>query len=240
LLILASYLSFFALQDSLNTKPKLLNEVQITANRSKEIQFNSPNSIDIISNKQLKNSALRTTPESISGISGLFLQKTNHGGGSAIIRGLMGNQTLILVDGIRLNNSTFRYGPNQYLNTIEPFSIERIEVLKGNGSVQYGTDAMGGTIHIITESPEFNTKLKANILSRWASHDMEKTIRPQVQFGSKNIAFSSSFSLRKFGDLLGGKNIGIQSPTGYNERAINLKTKLKLINLGHRRGNYHI
>lgn len=228
MLLIASFLSLLITQkDSLNNRTSLLNEVQITANRNKEIQFNSPYSIDIISNKQLKNSTLRTSPESISGISGLFLKKTNHGGGSAIIRGLMGNQTLILLDGIRLNNSTFRYGPNQYLNTIEPFSIDRIELLKGNGSVQYGTDAMGGTIHVITEEPEYATGLKASLLSRWASHGMEKTVRPKIQFGAKNISFDGSFNIRKFGDLLAGKSIGIQKPTGYDEKALNLKTKLK-------------
>ena len=61
----------------------------------------------------------RTTPESLVGTTGVFIQKTNHGGGSPFIRGLTGNQTLILIDGIRVNNSTFRYGPNQYFNTID-------------------------------------------------------------------------------------------------------------------------
>ena len=53
---------------------------------------------------------------------------------------------MLLVDGIRLSNATVRYGPNQYFNTIDVFSIEKIEVLRGGGSVQYGSDAIGGTI----------------------------------------------------------------------------------------------
>ena len=53
---------------------------------------------------------------------GVWVQKTNHGGGSPFIRGLVGNQILVLVDGIRLNNATLRYGPNQYLATVDPVS----------------------------------------------------------------------------------------------------------------------
>ena len=90
----------------------------------------------------------RTLPEALIGTSGVFIQKTNHGGGSAFIRGLTGNQTLILLDGIRLNNSTFRYGPNQYLNTIDLFSIEKLEVAKGIGAVDYGSDAFAGVINL--------------------------------------------------------------------------------------------
>jgi outer membrane receptor protein involved in Fe transport len=86
-----------------------------------------------------------------------------------LYQGLTGNQTLILIDGIRLNNSTFRYGPNQYLNTIDPYIIERIEVAKGTGSVQYGTDALGGVIHVLTKEPVFNDKKKSGRAKRFLS-----------------------------------------------------------------------
>ena len=62
----------------------------------------------------------------------------------------------MLVDGIRLNNSTFRLGPNQYLATIDPGQIERIEVVRGSGSVLYGSDALGGVINILTTRPQFS------------------------------------------------------------------------------------
>ncbi len=116
-----------------------------------------PYSVSTVSSKLLTEiyNSSRTTPEALIGMNGVFVQKTNHGGGSPFVRGLTGNQTLIMVDGIRMNNSTFRYGPNQYLNTIDAFTINRIEVAKGTGSVQYGTDAIGGVIQVITKEPFF-------------------------------------------------------------------------------------
>ncbi|MDG1498677.1 MAG: TonB-dependent receptor [Planctomycetota bacterium] len=81
---------------------------------------------------------------------GVWVQETNMGGGSAFIRGLTGNQVLIMVDGVRLNDSTTRFGPNQVLNTIDPAIVERIEVTRGPSSVLYGSDAIGGVISIFT------------------------------------------------------------------------------------------
>jgi hemoglobin/transferrin/lactoferrin receptor protein len=229
-MILKAFLfaSFFQTSDSSLSKPTLLNEVAVTANRSEQAIFNTASSITVISKKSLQNSAARTTPEALSNTNGLFLQKTNHGGGSPFVRGLTGNQTLILVDGIRLNNSTFRFGPNQYLNTIDPFSIEKIEVLRGGGSVQYGSDAFGGTIQLFTSEPTFSKKLNGNILGRLASQGIEQTARAQSGFGTENIAVMGSFNFRNFGDLVGGKNTGVQSPSGYNEKAGNIKANFKI------------
>ncbi len=216
------------LSDSVSKKSTLLNEVVVSANRSEQQIFSSPNSINILSKKDLKTTAFRTAPEALFGVNGVMVQKTNHGGGSPFVRGLTGNQTLLLIDGIRLNNSTFRYGPNQYLNTIDPFSIDKIEVLKGGGSVQYGSDAMGGTIQIFTAEPEFGTQLKTCFLSRFATHGMEKTGRAEVGYGNEKLAIGGSFNFRNFGDLVGGKNTGRQLPSGYDEQAGNIKAKFKI------------
>lgn len=219
----------FLLNTSIDSsKIKLLNEVVITANRSKNQEFQTPNSISVLNKKYLESYAPRTTPEALFGINGVFVQKTNHGGGSPFVRGLTGNQTLLLVDGIRLSNSTFRYGPNQYLNTIDPFSIDRIEVLKGSGSVQYGSDALGGTIQVFTAEPTFDKGLNIKLLGRLATHGMEQTTRGEVSFGKQKFAIAGSYNFRKYGDLVGGKLTGRQTPSGYGEQAGNIKAKFAI------------
>lgn len=208
-----------------------LPEVEVlSASRRSSSELKLPFASNVLVEPASSENIPRSTPEALSVIPGVFVQKTNHGGGSPFIRGLTGNQTLILVDGIRLNNSTFRYGPNQYLNTIDPFTISKIEVLKGSGSVQYGSDALGGVIQIFTKDPDFSEerKLKGSVNARYASGNMEKSGNTEFRYASPKIVLSGNLGLRDFGDLIGGDTTRRQSPSGYTETDANLKIKLKL------------
>ena len=228
ILTVLPFLSFAQKGDS--TKSELLKEVIVSSQRIFEKNLKTAASISVLSSKNLKNYQVRTTPEALMNSAGIFIQKSTHGAGSPFVRGLTGNQTLILIDGIRLNNSTFRYGPNQYLNTIDPFSLDRIEVLRGSGSVAYGSDALGGTVQLFTLNPEFSNKptIHTNALSRFASSDMEKTFHAEIRIGGKNLAIKSGLSSRNFGDIVGGDITGRQSPSGYKELAYDFKSKFRL------------
>ena len=228
ILTVLPFLSFAQKGDS--TKSELLKEVIVSSQRIFEKNLKTAASISVLSSKNLKNYQVRTTPEALMNSAGIFIQKSTHGAGSPFVRGLTGNQTLILIDGIRLNNSTFRYGPNQYLNTIDPFSLDRIEVLRGSGSVAYGSDALGGTVQLFTLNPEFSNKptIHTNTLSRFASSDMEKTFHAEIRIGGKNLAIKSGLSSRNFGDIVGGDITGRQSPSGYKELAYDFKSKFRL------------
>jgi outer membrane cobalamin receptor len=138
---------FLSGQEIRDTLPSVtLDEVVVTASRFSSTIMNTPEAIRKLGSKTLLKHQLRTAPESLKRTPAVFVQKTNHGGGSPFLRGLTGNQILLLFDGIRLSNAVARYGPNQYLNTLDIFSIDRIEVLRGSGSVPFGSDALGGTI----------------------------------------------------------------------------------------------
>ncbi|HAQ18085.1 MAG TPA: TonB-dependent receptor [Prolixibacteraceae bacterium] len=203
-----------------------IQEVVITTQRKPQETITVPYSISYLNRKSLDSFIPRTTPEALANMNGLFVQKTNHGGGSPFIRGLTGNQTLLLIDGIRLNNSIYRYGPNQYLNTIDVFSIDQIEAAKGTGSVQYGTDAIGGALQVFTKSPELNQEkstFKGSVLGKYMTGDMEKTGHSELEFSSKKYAALVGATYHNFGDIIGGKNTGKQSPSGYNEYAFNTK-----------------
>ena len=206
-----------------------LDSIKVKSRLVQKNKINLPYSLVQKNAASIKFGNYRTTPEALMGSSGVFVQKTNHGGGSAFIRGLTGNQTLLMLDGVRINNGTFRYGPNQYLNNIDLYSIDQIEVSKGTGSVEYGSDAIGGVIHLHSNSPNYNQKKtwRTSASLKYIGQDMEKSNRTTVQYAQKNFAIQSGITLRNFGDLIGGKNVGKQSPSGYDETGINTIAKLQ-------------
>jgi hemoglobin/transferrin/lactoferrin receptor protein len=112
---------------------------------------------------------------------GVLMQRTAAGQSSPFVRGLTGQQVLILVDGVRLNNSFFRRGPNQYFNTIDPGMVDHIEVLRGQGSVLWGSDAIGGVINVVTRGDRHCS----DCLGDYAGYEFHQNI---------NTADSSSYS----------------------------------------------
>ncbi len=209
---------------------QLNDQVVVTAQRYETPTFERPEALTVVSSRDLARNALRSTPEVLEGQSGVFIQKTNHGGGSPFVRGLTGQQTLLLIDGIRLNNATFRSGPNQYLNTLDPFLLDRVEIARGSGSVQYGSDALGGTINVLTSTPDFSDspELHGSVLGKLASGGMEKSGRIALGVSGPKAAVQGGFSYRNFGDLVGGKGIGKQIPTGYDQYSLDLKSLFQI------------
>ena len=208
-----------------------LKELVVTATRKKSESLLLPFTVNVLGRKTMDDYQFRTTPEAMMAMNGVFVQKTNHGGGSPFVRGVTGNQLLILTDGIRLNNSIFRYGPNQYLNTIDAYTINKIEVAKGTGSVQYGSDAIGGVINIISNNPEFTNQkplFTGKLISKYMTGDMEKTIRGEAAYSGQKFAILAGISKRNFGDIIGGDTTGKQSPSGYKEWAFDIKAKILL------------
>lgn len=225
LFLSVSVISFAQNKDSVY----LLEEIIVTATRKEMPVQQLPFSTYGINRSAMQEQGFRTTPEMLMVDPGIFIQKTNHGGGSPFVRGLTGNQALIMIDGIRFNNATFRFGPNQYMNTIDAYTLNKIEVVKGSGSVQYGSDALGGVIQVLTKDPEFGKdKISGKILLRGMSQDMEYTGRTELMYSAEKFAVTGGLTLRKFGDLYGGDTTGKQSPSGYNEFDYDFKLKWQI------------
>jgi len=196
-----------------------LANVVVSASRQQISALKTPYSVSVSQCNDIEKLASRATPDMLSNIPGVFIQKTNLGGGSAFVRGLTGNQTLLIIDGIRFNNSTFRYGPNQYLNTIDPSIISKIELLKGSGSVQYGSDALTGVVNFFTLQPEFKTQktFGGQLSARLATEGMELSEQFKMTYASENTGIILVGANKKFGDIVRGGGLGLQRPTGYNE-----------------------
>jgi hemoglobin/transferrin/lactoferrin receptor protein len=195
-------------------------ETLVTAGRRSEVVFQSPRSVSIVGRRELDERAVRTTPTALENTPGVFVQQTNYGGGAPIIRGQVGNRVLLLVDGIRLNNSTYRAGPNQFLNTVDPFSVDRIEVVRGLGSVANGSDAIGGTINVVTEAPQLGPggRPSAQVQLRGGSADLSAIASGRLAWNDDRAGVVATGSARHFGDLRAGGGL-VQPFTAYDEWA---------------------
>lgn len=191
----------------------------VTATRMEEPWFAVPYSVEALNSARISNDQQsRTVPEALKEIPGVMVQKTAHGQGSPYIRGLTGYRTLLLIDGIRLNNSVFRDGPNQYWNTVDPFGIQRMELVKGPSSVLYGSDAVGGTLNVITRKVLPDERIcSADLVYRYSGADNSHVGRVEAGLrASDAMRFSAGFSYKDFGDVRAA-GIGIQPYTGYDE-----------------------
>ncbi|MCB0734339.1 MAG: TonB-dependent receptor [Bacteroidetes bacterium] len=138
----------------------------------------------------------------------LFIQKSQMGGGSPMIRGFAANNVLIVVDGVRMNNAIFRQGNLQNIITIDPLMIRETEVFYGPGSVIYGSDALGGVMSFQTLNPEIRDSgyYKGNIMLRTSSANKENSWHVDLSYGKGAFADLSSISLNNYSNLKMGNN----------------------------------
>lgn len=160
-----------------------------------------------VDRRELSESLPRSTPDALRHEPGVYVQQTGHGQGSPFVRGRTGQQVLLLVDGVRLNNSTFRQGPNQYFFTVDARSIHAIDVLRGGASTQYGSDALAGVINARPIEPTADPGVQGfaarpRVLARGASADGEMGFRLQLdaQYTAR-LRFVGGFGSRSAGPL---------------------------------------
>lgn len=203
-----------------------LNEDQeyvtiVVAKRKTEGLFTSERSVGLVDKKKLEEMAPRSTPEALWDSPGVFVQQTNHGGGSPIMRGSIGPQNLILVDGVRLNNSVYRTGPVQYLNLIDPLSVQQIEILRGPGSVLYGSDAMGGVIQIMPLTATITGKNQMSVQGAasgtFTTANRGLGLHTHNELSYNNFGFLAGVSYKDFNNLTGGTGVGEQVYSGYTD-----------------------
>ncbi len=169
----------------------------------------TPYATSRVSRRELEERLPRSAPDALRWEPGVFVQQTGHGMGSPYIRGRTGQQTLLLFDGIRLNNSTYRQGPNQYLFTVDARSVRSLDVIRGGASTLWGSDAIGGVVHAHPIEPSFDEArdrwLRPRASLRFGSADGEFAERFQLdaQLSSKVQAIAG-FGFRRLGKLRSG------------------------------------
>jgi len=207
-----------------------LDPLIVTTTRSGQSESDAPYTTSYLDADFIRDNGRRTLPDALQYTPGVLVQKTSNGQGSPFIRGFTGRQNLLLVDGIRVNNSTFRGGPVQYWTTVDPLAIDHIEVIKSQGSVLYGSDAVGGTVNAFTKSSRFRGEvadrayLGGSAFYEFRSNGQGSNVgRLETDTGiGEKFGLLLGLSAKEFGDIEDSA-VGRMKNTGYPEQDLDFR-----------------
>jgi hemoglobin/transferrin/lactoferrin receptor protein len=216
------------------TPTTTLPEVVVTATRTELTPFAAPLQVETLSAEEFTSRLARTLPESLERMPGVMVQKTSHGQGSPYVRGFTGFRTLSLIDGVRFNNSVLRDGPNEYWNTIDPLALSEFELVQGQGSVLYGSDAIGGTLNVLTKDSGYEGETAGqffthgNTFHRYSSAEQSYIGRLETQLGrGGEWGLHLGATVKEFGNVIAAE-VGEQEHTGYSEWSYDAHLDIRL------------
>lgn len=189
----------------LNKKIFAIEEFVVTANRWEQNRNEVPNKITLVPRHIVEFQNSQTSADLLGISDEVFIQKSQLGGGSPMIRGFATNRVLIVVDGIRMNNAIYREGNIQNVISLDPSLIESTEIIFGPGATAYGSDAIGGVMDFHTKNALLSTGekiyFKSDALTRFSSANDEKTFHLDLNLGGKKIALFSGVTWSDYNDL---------------------------------------
>ena len=182
-----------------------LEEVVVSANKWEANIDEIPNTIEIIEKKDIIFENPQTTADMLSSGNEVYVQKSQLGGGSPMLRGFSANKILFMVDGVKMNNAIYRSGNLHNVLQADVNIIESAEVIFGPGTNIYGSDALGGVIDVHTLNPKLTGEKKwttsGHGVARLSSADFEKMLHGDVNFGNDEWAVMVSLTYSDFDDL---------------------------------------
>lgn len=210
--ILLLYCLRLAAQSLPDTLTGGLDDVVVSVNKWEQKQNEIPNAIARVNMREARLHNPQTSADLLSLTGQVFIQKSQLGGGSPMIRGFATNRVLLVVDGVRMNNAIFRSGNLQNVISIDALAVQNAEVVFGPGSIIYGSDAIGGVMDFHTLQPVFSKSkkmlVKLNSLARYSSANNEATGHVDFNIASQKLSLLGSLTHSRFSDLRMGKRGG--------------------------------
>lgn len=195
--------------DSLNKEPVSLGEVIVYANKFPESLKSISQTVKVIKDKNALNNQ-PNTGDILLNSGAVFVQKSQQGGSSPVIRGFEASRVLLMVDGVRMNNAIYRTGHLQNIITVDNTILDRMEVIYGPSSTIYGSDALGGVVNMFTKNPVLSktdkTVVSGNALTRFATATEEAKGHVDFTIASRKWASLTSVTYGVYGNMTQGAN----------------------------------
>ncbi|BCS31627.1 hypothetical protein TBR22_A08290 [Luteitalea sp. TBR-22] len=193
----------------------IASEVTVTPARGEqERTFDVPEPVGIVTREELESRPVQVLPQALREETGVLVQQTTTAQASVFIRGFSAQRVLYLLDGIRFNTSTYRAGATQYLGWVDPSAVQRMEVVRGPSSVQYGSDALGGAVNVISRSAQVvssGTRGSGVVELAAATADASGGVQAFGELRTAALALRGGVSTRSVGDLRTGGGLDSHS-----------------------------
>lgn len=177
-------------------EPRAMNEeVTVTANLGSVESIEAiSQQVNVVGERNIAERAKTVVAQIANEEVGVHLQRTSPTASGIVIRGLTGNKVNVFVDGVRFTTSAQRGGISTFLNLVDPSNLKTAEILRGPNSAQYGSDAIGGSIQFLSQTPTYSAG-RDNFHGRMG-----------VFFNSADVSYGStltaSFATERFGLLV--------------------------------------
>lgn len=177
------------------------DQIVVTASRARLPARQVGSAVTVITREDLERNQVRQVKEILQDVPGVQINTARQGAFTNVaIRGSDNDQVLVLIDGIELGDPSSTSTQYQF-NHLTSLDIERIEVLRGNQSSLYGSDAIGGVINIITRRAE----QEGLVVNAEAEGGSFRTANGGVSvLGRQDIV---DFRVTAFGYHLGGQSL---------------------------------
>jgi vitamin B12 transporter len=201
-----------------------VEDVVVTANRIEQQASRVGDSVTVISAKEQRRSQKTAVSDLIAMTPGVTVTRNGGIGGatSVRIRGAETDQTVVLIDGVKLNDPSNASGGYNFANLIAS-EYSHIEVLRGPQSTLWGSQAIGGVVHIVTPVPD--GPLAGSISAEGGTHD-SALVRAYAQAGDERFAwrvaggYLTSDGISAFARNQGGRESDGYRNVGFNARGI--------------------
>ena len=202
-----------------------IRETVVSAGRGSQARSAVAQQVTVLRRAEIEQINAQSTADLLQNSGAAFVQKSQQGGGSPVLRGFEASRVLLVVDGVRMNNAIYRSGHLQNIITMDNAALERTEILYGPASTVYGSDALGGAVCFYTKKPVFaaegeKMKTTGNAFFRYGTVNQEKSAHADFSLGGQKLGSFTSFTFSDFGDLRMGEQEGSAPFFGLREQYV--------------------
>ena len=210
----------------------VIQDTVVSVTRDARDPFDTPVATSVVGRAQIEARRNTTATDLVRDLPGVWANGSGFINTTPNLRSTIGNQTLIMIDGVRINTAQAFSGPNSFFQTLDLENMDHLEIVRGPGSVAWGTDALGGAVHVFTKAPpdwsDDGLNRTARLAASFGTVDQLQRYRAEVGAAGSRVRGQVGVTSMERGDLESAGDLGILSPSSWRSRAVDARLDVKV------------